>query len=139
MPLRIDREPLNGDAFCRLRPPKIVTGVKCLRRRPEETALYRTVYQCRNELAWEWESRFQPEYGHLRDEVLRVLDAYLDRGLLAYSLPRRSPCEGTAARARCEKCSHPRLMAFSCRKRTNAESAMPRACPLPRFVQGSLG
>ena len=86
--------------------------LKYLRRRPEETSLYHTVYQCRNELEWEWEQRYQPEYGCLRDEVLTALDAYPDCGLLAHG----------GARARCEKCSHSRLIAFSCKKRGSRSS-----------------
>ena len=65
------------------------------------------MYRCRNELPWQWESRYQPEYGCLRDEVLNALDAYLDCGLLLHG----------CARARCERCNHSRLIAFSCKKR----------------------
>jgi hypothetical protein len=54
-----------------------------------------------------WEERFQPEYGCLRNEVLKALDAYLNCGILAHG----------CARASCEKCSHSILIAFSCKKR----------------------
>ena len=50
------------------------------RRRPEETVLYRLIYQYRDELEWCWEESFQPQYGALRDEVPAALDAYLNCG-----------------------------------------------------------
>ena len=60
------------------------------RRRPEETVLYRLVYEYRDELEWCWEERFQHEYGALRDEVLAAFDAYLNCGIPAPWLrPRR--------------------------------------------------
>lgn len=65
------------------------------------------MYQSRQELEWTWEDRFQPEYGCLRDEVLKALDAYLNCGILAHG----------CARASCEKCNHSILIAFSCKKR----------------------
>ena len=77
------------------------------RRRPEETVLYRLVYQYRDELEWCWEERFQPEYGALRDEVLAAFDAYLNCGILLHG----------CARAECEKCDHSELIAFSCKRR----------------------
>lgn len=77
------------------------------RRRPEETVLYRLVYEYRDELEWCWEDRFQPEYGALRDEVLAAFDAYLNCGILLHG----------CARVECEKCDHSELIAFSCKRR----------------------
>jgi len=77
------------------------------RRRPEETVLYRVVYQCRDKLEWRWDERFQHEYGALRDEVLAAFDAYLNCGILLHG----------CARAECEKCDHSELIAFSCKRR----------------------
>ncbi|MCB0328966.1 MAG: transposase [Bdellovibrionales bacterium] len=77
------------------------------RRRPEETVLYRLVYEYRDELEWSWEDRFQSDYGVLRDEVLAAFDAYLNCGILLHG----------CARAECEKCDHSELIAFSCKRR----------------------
>jgi hypothetical protein len=77
------------------------------RRRPEETVLYRLVYQYRDELEWCWEERFQSAYGALRDEVLNAFDAYLNCGILLHG----------CARAECENCHHSELIAFSCQRR----------------------
>ena len=73
---------------------------KRTRRRPEETVLYRLVYEHRNELEWCREERFQHEYGALRDEVLAAFDAYLNCGILLHG----------CARAECEKCDHSELI-----------------------------
>lgn len=56
--------------------------LKRTRRCPEASALYRVVYNYRNELEWRWEELFQAQYGVLRDEVLKSLDKYLDCGIL---------------------------------------------------------
>lgn len=77
------------------------------RRRPEETVLYRLVYEYRDELEWSWQEQFQHEYGALRDEVLAAFDAYLNCGILLHGY----------ARAECEKCDHSELIAFSCKRR----------------------
>ena len=78
-----------------------------LRRRAEATELYRIVYHFHEQLEWSWESRFQQRYGCLRAEVILALQKYLDCGILAHG----------AARARCEKCQHSILIAFSCKQR----------------------
>jgi len=65
------------------------------------------LYHFHEQLEWNWESRFQERYGCLRDEVIAALQKYLDCGLLAYG----------AARARCQKCNHSILIAFSCKQR----------------------
>jgi hypothetical protein len=77
------------------------------RRSPENSALYRIVFNYRDKLSWEWEQRFQQEYGALRDEVLEAFDKYLDCGIL----------DNGCARARCPSCNHSRLVAFSCKVR----------------------
>lgn len=77
------------------------------RRRPETSELYRVVYHARQELEYVWEERFQHKYGILRDEVLKVLDEYLNCGLLEHG----------AARVYCDSCKHSLLVAFSCKKR----------------------
>ena len=81
--------------------------LKYSRRKPEETQLYRIVYHNRQELEYQWEDRFQSEYGVLRDVVKDTLDSYLNCGILAHG----------AARACCPKCNHSVLIAFSCKKR----------------------
>lgn len=83
-------------------------GVSAYRRRsPERTGLYRIVYQERDNLAREWEERYQSEYGCLRGEVLETLDGYLNCGILAHG----------ASRAVCESCKRSIVIAFSCKKR----------------------
>ena len=77
------------------------------RRRPEETALYRIVYNHREELEYSWEQVFQPKYGALRKEVLKSLDNYLNCGILSSGL----------ALAVCESCNETRVIAFSCKQR----------------------
>ena len=81
--------------------------LKYSRRKPEETQLYRIVYHNRQELEYQWEDRFQSEYGVLRDVVKDTLDSYLNCGILAHG----------AARVRCPRCNHSVLIAFSCKKR----------------------
>ncbi len=77
------------------------------RRRPEETVLYRVVYEYRDELEWCWEERFQPKHGVLRAEVLKAFDAYLNCGILLHG----------SALAECDDCPHSELIAFSCKRR----------------------
>lgn len=77
------------------------------RRRPEETVLYLIIYHYRDELDRRWDELFLEQYGSLRREVLDALDRYLSCGILAHG----------CARARCEKCNHSRLIAFSCKRR----------------------
>jgi len=78
-----------------------------LRRRPEESVLYRVVYHCRDKFEQQWDELFLERYGSLRREVLDALDRYLSCGILAHG----------CARARCEQCNHSRLIAFSCKRR----------------------
>jgi hypothetical protein len=89
------------------------------RRAPARTPLYRIVYQERENLEREWESRFEPEYGVLRSEVVETLDEYLDCGILAHG----------CARAECEnrECAHTILIPFSCKKRVCPSCAAKRA------------
>jgi hypothetical protein len=68
------------------------------RRCPEESLLYRIVYQYRDELEWCWEDRFQTEYGVLRDEVLSAFDAYLNCGILLHGCLRRAQAEWRTGR-----------------------------------------
>jgi hypothetical protein len=57
------------------------------RRSPEAAPLYQIVYHSRDDLQFQWEARFQHQYGCLRDEVLKTLDEYL-------TLSRRRLAEG---------------------------------------------
>ena len=77
------------------------------RRTPEASVLYRIVYRSRDDLQFQWESRFQHQYGCLRDEVLKTFDEYLNCGVLAHSV----------ARVYCDGCKHSLLIAFSCKRR----------------------
>ena len=77
------------------------------RRIPETSPLYQIVYHSRDDLQFQWEARFQHQYGCLRDEVLKTLDEYLNCGILAHG----------AARVYCDGCKHSLLIAFSCKRR----------------------
>ena len=77
------------------------------RRQPETSALYQIVYHSRDDLEYQWESRFQHEYGVFRDEVTKTLDEYLNCGILAHG----------AARVYCDGCKYSLLIAFSCKRR----------------------
>ena len=77
------------------------------RRAPESSTLYQIVFHAKQKLQYCWEDRFQSEFGVLRDEVLSVLDEYLNCGLLEHG----------AARVYCDTCKHSLLVAFSCKKR----------------------
>lgn len=77
------------------------------RRRPEESALYRIVYNYHEELSYVWGDRFQSEYGVYRDEVCEAFLDYLDCGVLIHG----------CALAECESCNHSELIAFSCKRR----------------------
>jgi hypothetical protein len=58
------------------------------RRSPEASPLYQIVYHSRDDLQFQWEARFQHQYGCLRDEVLKTLDEYLNCGILAHGAAR---------------------------------------------------
>ena len=73
------------------------------RRTPEASVLYQIVYHSREDLQFQWEERFQHQYGCLRDEVLKTFDEYLNCGVLAHG----------AARVYCDGCKHSLLIAFS--------------------------
>ena len=77
------------------------------RRRPEETALYRLVYNYRDAFERSWEELFEHEYGALKKEVLESFDKYLDCGILLHG----------AARAECPRCKRSILVAHSCKRR----------------------
>ena len=77
------------------------------RRQPETSVLYQLVYHSRDDLEYQWESRFQHQYGVLRDEVTKTFDEYLNCGILAHG----------AARVHCDGCKHSLLIAFSCKRR----------------------
>jgi len=70
------------------------------RRSPEASPLYQIVYHSRDDLQFQWESRFQHQYGCLRDEVLKTFDEYLNCGVLAHG----------AARMYCDGCKHSLLL-----------------------------
>jgi hypothetical protein len=73
------------------------------RRTPEASVLYQLVYHSRDDLQFQWEERFQHQYGCLRDEVIKTFDEYLNCGILAHG----------AARAYCDGCKHSLLIAFA--------------------------
>ena len=89
---------------------------KYWRREPTKTDLYRVVSSGRDELPLVLEERFQPQYGVLRDEVLKTYDAYLNCGLLEHG----------AARVYCDGCRHSYLVAFSCKMRGVCVSCMAK-------------
>jgi hypothetical protein len=66
------------------------------RRTPEASVLYQILYHSRDDLQFQWESRFQHQYGCLRDEVVKTFDQYLNCGILAHR----------AARVHCDGCKH---------------------------------
>ena len=75
--------------------------------------LYQIVYHSREDLQFQWEERFQHQYGCLRDEVVKTYGEYLN-------LARRRLAEGGcgilahgAARVYCDGCKHSPLIAFS--------------------------
>jgi hypothetical protein len=78
-----------------------------VRRRAEETPLYRVIFHYRDEFERRWEELFQERYGALRREVLDAFDSYLNCGILLHG----------CARAYCKKCKHSELIAFSCKRR----------------------
>ena len=69
--------------------------------------LYQIVYHSGDNLQFQWESRFQHQYGWLRDEVIKTLNGYLHCGILAHG----------AARVYCDGCKYALLIAFSCKRR----------------------
>ena len=58
------------------------------RRSPEASVLYQIVHHSGDDLQFQWEERFQHEYGCLRDEVVKTFDEYLNCGLLAHGAAR---------------------------------------------------
>ena len=82
-------------------------AIRYSRRRPEETVLYRLVYQYRDQLQRRWTELFEHQYGCLRSVVPQAFDSYLNCGILFSG----------AARAYCESCKHSQLIAFSCKRR----------------------
>jgi hypothetical protein len=77
------------------------------RRQPESGELYKLVSQYQDPLLQSWEMQYQAEYGCLRDEVSKVLQCYLNCGLLEHG----------AARVYCDECKYSMLVAYSCKKR----------------------
>jgi hypothetical protein len=59
------------------------------RRTPEASVLYQFVYHSRDDLQFQWESRFHHQYGCLRDEVVKTFDEYLSCGILAHGAASR--------------------------------------------------
>ena len=84
-----------------------VKQIEYARRRPEETDLYRLIYNYRDTFERSWEEIFEHEYGALKKEVLESFDKYLDCGILLHG----------AARAECPKCKKSILVAHSCKRR----------------------
>lgn len=77
------------------------------RRSPEDTELYRLIYNYREEFEYRYEELFQERYGFLKSHVLESFDSYLNCGILRHG----------CARAACESCNHSELIAFSCKRR----------------------
>ena len=77
------------------------------RRTPEASVLYQVVYHSRDNLQFQWESRFRHQYGYLPDEVVTTLDEYLNCGILAHG----------AARVYCDGSKHSLLIPLSCNRR----------------------
>ncbi len=69
--------------------------------------MYRLIYHYRDELEYRWLEMFEQQYGFMRREVLDAFDRYLSCGVIRHG----------AARARCGKCNHSTLIAFSCKRR----------------------
>jgi len=78
-----------------------------IRRDPSKTELYQITYHHHEELEHQWENRFQQQFGAFRGVVKTALNKYLSCGILAHG----------AARAKCTKCNHSKLIAFSCKCR----------------------
>ena len=82
------------------------------RRAPEQTLLYRAVYQERENLERVWEERYQKELVFFRPVVKKTLDCYLNCGVLAYG----------CACIKCQQCGHIEVLGFSCKTRGFCES-----------------
>lgn len=97
---------------------------KCayVRRKPEETPLYRIVSSGHEELQCCWEDVYQSEYGVLRSEVTKAFEAYLNCGILAHGCARAS-CEN-------KECQHSELIAFSCKTRSLCPSCSAKSSVL---------
>jgi ribosomal protein S27E len=76
-------------------------------RHPERTVLYRVLFHYFERFLWEYESRFEKEYGFLRPIIKEEVERYYDCG---------NPRCGFA-RIRCPDCAEERLLMFSCRTR----------------------
>jgi hypothetical protein len=77
------------------------------RRSSEAFLLYQRVYHSQDDLQCRRDSRFQHQYGCLRNEVLKTFDEYLNCGIFAQG----------AARGCCDSCKHLLLIVFSCQRR----------------------
>ena len=73
---------------------------------PWRASLDQLISVCREEFEYRWDDLVGAEYGPLRHEVLEAFDRYLNCGILRHG----------CARARCGKCSHSTLIAFSCKR-----------------------
>ncbi|NIS80735.1 MAG: hypothetical protein GTO14_11125 [Anaerolineales bacterium] len=77
------------------------------RRQPEKTVLYRALAHYFERFLQVYEERFQPSFGHLRRVIRDTVYGFLDCGIF----------ERGFGRARCPKCRHEFLVAFSCKLR----------------------
>jgi hypothetical protein len=92
------------------------------RRTPEASVLYQIVHHSRDDLQFQWEERFQHQYGCLRDEVLKTFDEYLNLarrrlaeggcGILAHGAA-RVYCDGCKHRGICPSCGAKRAVKFA--------------------------
>ena len=76
-------------------------------RQPQQTPYYRCVEDHLEMLEKVYEDRFERMYGFFRPHIRKVMERYLDCGIL----------RGGFARIKCEDCGHEYLLAFSCKRR----------------------
>ncbi len=99
------------------------------RRTPEASVLYQIVYHSSDDLQFQWESRFQHQYGYLRDEVIKTFDEYVNCGILAHG----------AAWVYCDGCKHSLLIAFSCKRRGACPSCgAKRAVKFAEYIHSEV-
>ena len=76
-------------------------------RKPQEFQYYHYVEDHFDRFEQVYDDRFAKQYGFFRTYVKRVINRYLDCGILHNGF----------ARARCKDCGHEYLLAFSCKRR----------------------
>ncbi|TET75599.1 MAG: hypothetical protein E3J56_00235 [Candidatus Aminicenantes bacterium] len=76
-------------------------------RHPKLTVFYKVLFHYFGKFLFEYETRFEREYGYFRPVIKEVVEKYLDCG---------NPMCGFA-RIRCPDCGEERLLTFSCKTR----------------------